>query len=131
MEIFKEFTFDSAHWLPHVPEHHKCRRMHGHTYIVRVYLRGDLHPVLGWVADFADIKAAWKPLEQQLDHRVLNDIPGLENPTAENLAVWIWEKIEPALPLLSKVVVCENRTSGVEYCGDRPSPGEKLQGMNK
>ena len=118
MEIFKEFTFDSAHWLPHVPEDHKCRRMHGHTYIVRIYLRGELHPVLGWVTDFADIKKVWKPLEQQLDHRVLNDIPGLENPTAENLAVWIWERIKPELPLLCKVVVCENRTSGVEYFGE-------------
>jgi len=117
MEIFKEFTFDSAHWLPHVPDDHKCRRMHGHTYIVRLYLSGELHPVLGWVTDFADIKDAWKPLEQQLDHRVLNDVAGLENPTAENLAVWIWQKIKPALPLLSKVLVCENQTSGVEYCG--------------
>lgn len=117
MEIFKEFTFDSAHWLPFVPDDHKCRRMHGHTYIVRLYLRGELHPILGWVTDFADIKAAWKPLEQQLDHRVLNDIPGLENPTAENLALWIWNRLKPQLPLLSKVVVCENQTSGVEYTG--------------
>ncbi len=117
MEIFKEFTFDSAHWLPFVPDDHKCRRMHGHTYIVRLYLQGELHPTLGWVTDFADIKAAWKPLEQQLDHRLLNDIPGLENPTAENLALWIWNRLKPQLPLLSKVMVCENQTSGVEYTG--------------
>jgi 6-pyruvoyltetrahydropterin/6-carboxytetrahydropterin synthase len=74
--------------------------------------------VLGWVTDFADIKDAWRPLEKQLDHKLLNEIPGLENPTAENLAVWIWNHIRPALPQLSKVVVCENQTSGVEYCGE-------------
>jgi len=119
MEIFKEFTFDSAHWLPYVPEDHKCRHLHGHTYIVKLYLRGELHPVLGWVTDFADIKDAWRPLEKQLDHKLLNEIPGLENPTAENLAVWIWNHIQPTLPQLSKVIVCENQTSGVEYCGGR------------
>lgn len=117
MEIFKEFTFDSAHWLPYVPEDHKCRHMHGHTYLVRIYISGPLDPVLGWVMDFADIKKVWKPLEQQLDHKVLNDISGLENPTAENLAIWIWNKVKPQLPLLSKVIVCENATSGVEYTG--------------
>lgn len=118
MEIFKEFTFDSAHWLPYVPENHKCRHMHGHTYLVRIYLKGPLDPKLGWVMDFADIKMVWKPLEQQLDHKVLNDIPGLENPTAENLAIWIWNQVKPQLPLLSKVIVCENATSGVEYTGN-------------
>jgi 6-pyruvoyltetrahydropterin/6-carboxytetrahydropterin synthase len=117
MEIFKEFTFDSAHWLPHVPEDHKCRHMHGHTYLVRIYIKGPLDPVLGWVMDFAEIKKVWKPLEQQLDHKVLNDIPQLENPTAENLSIWIWNRVKPQLPLLSKVIVCENATSGVEYTG--------------
>jgi len=118
MIIFKEFTFDSAHFLPHVPADHKCRHMHGHTYIVKLYIKGTLDPVLGWVTDFADIKDAWRPLEKQLDHKVLNDIPGLENPTAENLAVWIWQHLTSSLPLLHKVVVCENQTSGVEYMGE-------------
>ncbi len=118
MEIFKQFTFDSAHWLPHVPEDHKCRRMHGHTYIVRLYVQGPLEPTLDWVIDFADIKAVWKPLEKRLDHRVLNDIEGLENPTAENLAVWIWRQVKPQLPGLSRVEVCENPNSGVIYRGE-------------
>ena len=118
MEIFKEFTFDSAHFLPHVPEDHKCRRMHGHTYTVTLYISGQLHPKLGWVLDFAEIKSVWKPLEQQLDHRVLNDIPGLENPTAENLAIWIWRKVKPQIPYLSRVKVCENPTNGVIYRGE-------------
>ncbi len=118
MIVFKEFTFDSAHFLPHVPEGHKCRRMHGHTYRVRVYVQGPLHPQLGWVLDFADIKAAWKPLEEMLDHRVLNDIPGLENSTAENLAIWIWRKLKPQLSQLFKVEVFENPTNGVIYQGE-------------
>jgi 6-pyruvoyltetrahydropterin/6-carboxytetrahydropterin synthase len=118
MEIFKEFTFDSAHWLPNVPDDHKCKRMHGHTYRVRLYISGALHPQLGWVIDFGDIKKVWAPLEKQLDHRILNDIPGLENPTAENLAIWIWRKVWTEIPNLSKVVVCENPTNGVVYRGE-------------
>ncbi|MCB0606109.1 MAG: 6-carboxytetrahydropterin synthase QueD [Lewinella sp.] len=118
MEIFKEFTFDSAHWLPNVPEDHKCRHMHGHTYIVRLYVSGNLDPQLGWVVDFASVKDVWRPLERILDHKVLNDIKGLENPTAENLAVWIWRKVKPELAGLSKVLVCENATSGVIYRGE-------------
>lgn len=118
MDIFKEFTFDSAHYLPFVSEDHKCRRMHGHTYRVRLYVSGQLHPKLGWVIDFADIKTVWKPIEERLDHQTLNDIPGLENPTAENLAIWIWREVKPQIPYLSKVVVCENMTSGVVYRGE-------------
>mgnify|MGYP000061167903 FL=1 len=118
MEIFKKFTFDSAHFLPYVPEDHKCRRMHGHTYIVRLYIKGELDPKLGWVADFGDVKRIWKPIEERLDHRTLNDIPGLENPTAENLAIWIWRQVKPNLPLLSRVEVCENPNSGVIYQGE-------------
>ncbi len=118
MIVFKEFTFDSAHFLPHVPEDHKCRRMHGHTYRVRLFVSGPLHPELGWVLDFADIKAVWDPIEKQLDHHLLNDIPGLENPTAENLAVWIWRKVKPGIPELHQVEVCENPTNGVVYKGE-------------
>lgn len=123
MEIFKEFTFDSAHYLPYVPDDHKCKRMHGHTYRVKLVISGRLHPRLGWVIDFADIKAVWKPLEKQLDHHVLNDIPGLENPTAENLAIWIWRKVKPGIPHLSRVEVMENPTNGVVYRGEFEQEG--------
>lgn len=118
MEIFKQFTFDSAHWLPYVAEDHKCRRMHGHTYIIRLYVTGDLDPKLGWVADFGDVKAVWKPIEKRLDHHCLNEIEGLENPTAENLSIWIWRQVKPHLPSLSQVQVCENPNSGVIYKGE-------------
>lgn len=94
--ITKRFGFESAHFLPHVPEGHKCRRMHGHSYQVWLHVGGDMDPQLGWIVDFSEVKAAWKSLEQQLDHRLLNDVEGLENPTAENLASWIWERMEHA-----------------------------------
>lgn len=117
MEIIKEFTFDAAHYLPNVPDTHKCKNLHGHTYRVRLCIEGPLDPVLGWVMDFADIKAAWKPLEQQLDHQVLNNIPGMTNTTAEELAMWIYHQLKPALPLLSRVELFETPTSGVIYRG--------------
>ncbi len=118
MEIFKQFTFDSAHWLPNVPDDHKCKNMHGHTYIVRFYVKGALDPKLGWVIDFADLKKVWKPLEKTLDHKCLNDIPELENPTAENIAIWLWRKVKPQLPALSRIDLSENPSSGVIYRGE-------------
>ena len=117
MLIFKSFTFDSAHFLPRVPENHKCRRMHGHTYHLTVYLDGELDSELGWVADFADVKDVVKPLIDALDHRILNDIPGLENPTCEQITLWLWNRIKPELPGLSKIKLMETPTSGSVYTG--------------
>lgn len=118
MIIFKQFSFDSAHFLPFVKEGHKCGRMHGHTYTLTVYLEGDVDPASGWVLDFTDLKEIVNPLVKSLDHRTLNDIPGLENPTSERLAQWFWEKIKPLLPLLSKIEIGETASSGVIYTGD-------------
>jgi 6-pyruvoyltetrahydropterin/6-carboxytetrahydropterin synthase len=117
MEIYKEFTFEAAHCLPNVPDGHKCKRLHGHSFRVEVHVAGPLHPSLGWVMDFADLKAAVKPVVARLDHYYLNDIPGLENPTSEVIARWLWEQLKPVLPELSKVVVKETCTSGSVYCG--------------
>ena len=118
MEIFKEFTFEAAHRLPNVPEKHKCHRLHGHSFRVRIYVEGNLDPKLGWIMDFADIKKAVKPVIDQLDHYYLNEIDGLENPTSEVLAKWIWARLEPALPAISRVEVGETCTSGCVYEGD-------------
>ncbi len=118
MEIFKEFTIEAAHWLPNVPEGHKCRRLHGHSFRIALHVSGPLHPQLGWVMDFAEIKAAYKAIEDQIDHRCLNEVAGLENPTSENLARWLWTRLRPALPLLSKIVVQETCTSGCIYSGE-------------
>lgn len=117
MEIYKEFQFEAAHFLPNLPEDHKCRRMHGHSYRIRLYVGGEVDPHVGWIMDFADIKKAFSPVYLQLDHYVLNDIKGLENPTSENLAKWIWEKTKPLLPELTRVEVMETCTTGCVYVG--------------
>ncbi len=117
MEIFKEFTFEAAHRLPHVIAGHKCGRLHGHSFRVEVHVRGELGAQSGWVIDFADIAEAFGPLRDQLDHHYLNDIEGLSNPTSEVIAMWLWERIHPRLPNLSKVVVRETCTSGCVYVG--------------
>jgi len=116
-ETFKVFQIEAAHRLPRVPPDHKCSRLHGHSFRIEVHVRGPMDPVAGWVVDFADIKAAFDPVFEQLDHRYLNDIPGLENPTSEQLAVWIWKALQSKLMLLSKVVVHETCTSGCIYAG--------------
>src|SRR5437016_12311629 len=118
VEIFKEFTFEAAHRLPNVPPGHKCARLHGHSFRVEIHVTGPVANRTGWVIDFADIVAAMKPLINQLDHYYLNEIDGLENPTSEVLARWIWRRVRPSLPMLSKVVVRETCTSGCAYGGE-------------
>ena len=118
MDIFKIFTIEAAHLLPNVPEGHKCRRLHGHSFRIEVHVSGPVDEQAGWVLDFADVSAAFKPLFTQLDHHYLNEIEGLENPTSENLAKWIWQRLKHDLPGLSKVVVQETCTAGCSYTGD-------------
>jgi 6-pyruvoyltetrahydropterin/6-carboxytetrahydropterin synthase len=117
MDIFKTFRLEAAHRLPNVPAGHKCARLHGHSFAVELQVSGPLGEDTGWVMDFAELKQAFQPLYDRLDHHYLNDIEGLENPTSERLAVWIWERLKPALPLLSAVTVHETCTSGCRYTG--------------
>lgn len=117
MEIYKAFTIEAAHRLPNLPESHKCYRLHGHSFKIEVHVTGEVDQKTGWIMDFADISAAFKPLFERLDHHYLNEIEGLENPTSENLARWIWRQLQPALPLLSSVVVQETCTAGCVYEG--------------
>ena len=118
MEIYKEFHFEAAHRLPNVPEGHKCARLHGHSFHVRIVLAGEIGEQSGWLMDFAEVKKAFAPLHDQLDHRYLNEIPGLENPTSEVIARWIWDRLKQDLPLLSSVEIRETCTSGCIYRGD-------------
>ena len=118
MEIFKTFTFEAAHRLPNVPPGHKCARLHGHSFRVDVHVRGPVQPAAGWVLDFAELTQAFRPLHEQLDHQYLNDIDGLANPTSEHLAMWIWRRLQPALPDLCRIVVQETCTSGCVYHGE-------------
>jgi 6-pyruvoyltetrahydropterin/6-carboxytetrahydropterin synthase len=117
VELRKTFQFEAAHLLPHLPRNHKCRRLHGHSFKVELVVAGDCDPKLGWLIDYADISDAFKPLWQRLDHFYLNEIPGLENPTSENIAVWIWKRLKTKLPLLTEVVVAETCQSRCVYRG--------------
>ena len=118
MEIFKSFSLECAHRLPNVPAGHKCARVHGHSFRVELHVAGPVDPHLGWVMDFADVKRSFEPLFERLDHRYLNDVAGLENPTSETLARWIWRELKPTLPQLARVVVHETCTSGASCSGD-------------
>ncbi len=117
MEVFKEFGFEAAHRLPAVPADHKCARLHGHSFRVRVTVAGPVGEGSGWVVDFADISAACAPVHEALDHRYLNDVPGLENPTSERIAEWIWDRLAGPLPGLAGVEVRETCTAGCIYRG--------------
>jgi 6-pyruvoyltetrahydropterin/6-carboxytetrahydropterin synthase len=115
--IFREFTFEAAHQLPKVPANHKCATMHGHSYRVKILAEGEVNPDLGWFCDWGDIDYHAEDLRGHLDHKTLNTIAGLENPTCENLAAWIWAWLKPRFATLSKVVIYEGPRSGVEYVG--------------
>lgn len=117
VRLSREFTFEAAHRLPLAPSGHKCARLHGHSFRVEVVCAGEVDPRRGWLLDFADIKRAFAPCFEELDHQYLNEIPGLENPTAENLAIWLWRRIKPQLPLLSRIVIAETCATRCEYAG--------------
>jgi 6-pyruvoyltetrahydropterin/6-carboxytetrahydropterin synthase len=117
LELATSFTFEASHQLPHAPEQSKCRRLHGHSWKVEVHVRGPLEEHSGWVVDFDQIKRACEPVYDALDHRHLNDIEGLENPTSEHVALWIWERLNPHIPGLSAIVVHETCTARCTYRG--------------
>jgi 6-pyruvoyltetrahydropterin/6-carboxytetrahydropterin synthase len=118
MEIYKEFIFEAAHRLPNVPAGHKCARLHGHSWRGSIYVRGHVGEHTGWIMDYGEIRRVFQPIFEQLDHNYLNDIGGLENPTSEVLAKWIWRRLKPVLPGLSKVVINETCSSGCIYQGE-------------
>jgi 6-pyruvoyltetrahydropterin/6-carboxytetrahydropterin synthase len=117
IELRKTFQFEAAHKLPNVPADHKCARLHGHSFRVEIVVAGECDPRLGWLMDYADISEAFKPLLDRLDHYYLNEIPGLENATSENLAKWIWDRLKPKLSLLTEIVVAETCVSRCVYRG--------------
>ena len=117
VRLTKTFRFEAAHDLPTFPADHKCRRLHGHSFRFDVVVEGDVDPAKGYLIDYGDIKQVCYRIVKELDHYYLNDIPGLENPTSEMLAVWLWERIMPVLPLLAEIVVYETCTSACHYRG--------------
>lgn len=115
--IFKDFCFEAAHYLPYVSKEHKCGRLHGHSFFVRLKIKGVINKKTGWIIDYADLKLIFKPIYEKLDHNFLNEIPGLENPTSEILSKWIWKRLKPNLPSLYSVTIKETCTSGCIYKG--------------
>ncbi len=131
--IYKSFAAEAAHRLPNVPVGHKCGRLHGHSFQIKLHVGGvprkgretykpwrvggEVDPQAGWVEDFADVKAAFEPIHKSIDHAYLNEIPGLQNPTSENIARWIWDQLKPALCGLVAVEVQETCTCGAIYRG--------------
>jgi len=116
--LAKTFRFEAAHHLPAVPETHRCHRLHGHSYEVEVVITGAIHEDTGWVVDFADISAAFAPVSAALDHRLLNEVAGLENPTSENLARWICLSVSQVVQGVHSVRVSETPTSSCTYFVD-------------
>ena len=118
VRLTKTFTFEAAHLLPTFPEGHKCRRLHGHSFAVEIVVEGEVDPARGYLIDYGDIKEACQPIRKQLDHYYLNEIEGLENPTSENIARWIWQRLKPTLPPLTAIIIHETCTSRCEYRGE-------------
>lgn len=118
MDIFHTFHLEAARRLPRLPDGHPCARLHGHSFRVEVHVSGPLDPELGWVMDFAVLEEAVQGVRARLDHRYLNDLPGLDNPTSEHLAKWLWEALKADLPGLSRIVVQETAHSGCVYTGE-------------
>ena len=118
VRLTKDFTFEAAQTLPKVPSDHKCGRMHGHSFKVEISVEGETDPVTGWFYDHSRISRAMDPLLEQLDHSYLNDIPGLENPTIENMCRWFWERLSPYLPGLAEIVIHETPTARCSYRGN-------------
>jgi 6-pyruvoyltetrahydropterin/6-carboxytetrahydropterin synthase len=117
VRLVHEFRFEAAHRLPKVPPGHKCARLHGHSFKVELCIAGPVNPDTGWLIDFGELHERWTPLYETLDHHYLNDVPGLENPTSEVLAKWIWDKMKPVLPQLQQVTLFETCDARCEYRG--------------
>lgn len=117
VELAKDFRFEAAHYLPKVPEGHKCRRMHGHSFRGEVVVRGAVDPRTGWLIDFGDLKRVMDPILARLDHYLLNEVEGLENPTSEEIAIWMWKRLAPSLPQLYRVTIEETCTTRCIYYG--------------
>lgn len=123
VRLVKQFDFEAAHFLPTFPDGHKCRRLHGHSFRVEVVVEGDVDPAEGYLVDYGDLKAAIEPVRKRVDHYLLNEIEGLENPTSEMIAVWIWDQLIGSIPLLSEVIVHETCTSRCHYQGPDAADG--------
>lgn len=118
VELCRKYRFAAAHYLPRAPEGHKCRHLHGHSYEIEVAVRGDVDPETGWLIDYGEIDKRVRPVVAELDHRTLNEVPGLENATSELLCGWLWERLRDRLPGLFRVSVAETCAAACHYYGE-------------
>lgn len=116
-ELKQHFQIESARFLPKLPKTHPCSQVHGHSFKIVLTLLGDLNPEIGWVMDYHEITKIMTPLLAQLDHKLLNEVPGLENPTSELLAKWLFEKVGAQIPLLKQVSIMETPSTECSYPG--------------
>ncbi len=118
VELVRSYDFSAAHFLPRAPEGHKCRRLHGHSYRLEVAIRGKVDEEVGWLLDYAHIDQAVEPVLAELDHRTLNDVPGLEKATSEVLCRWLWRRLEIVLDGLYRITVAETCGTACTYFGE-------------
>ena len=118
MIVYKKFTIESARSLPNLPNSHPCKKIHGHSFKIIIYIEGKIDTKTGFVIDFHDIEKAFNPLKIKLDHAYLNNIEGLNNPSSENMCKWIWEKLKIKLPGLLKIEIKETNSTGCIYKGE-------------
>ena len=114
-ELRQLFRIESARRLTGLPSDHPCSRLHGHSFQIELTLIGDRQEDTGWVIDYHLISSSVGPVLRQLDHRVLNEVPGLENPTTENLCFWLYEKIKTEIPELVQITVRETPETACSY----------------
>jgi len=121
VRLVREFRFEAAHRLNNVPDGHRCGKLHGHSYQLEITLEGPIDLQSGWLIDFGEIDAVWRPIYDQLDHSLLNELPGLENTTCELLTKWLWDALKPSLPMLKRVALWETKDARCEYDGPSAS----------
>ena len=118
VELTREFSFEAAHRLPNVPRSHKCARMHGHSFRLEVTVAGEVGAGSGWLVDYAEISSVVEPiLREELDHRCLNEVPGLENPTSELICAWLWKRLATLVPGLAAITLAETCAARCTYRG--------------
>lgn len=116
--LAKDYFFEAAQTLPNVPAGHKCGAMHGHSFKLEIVVEGEVNPETGWIYDHARISRAVEPLIDLLDHKYLNEVSGLENPTIELMCAWFWGKLASQLPGLAEIVIHETPTARCIYRGE-------------
>ena len=118
MIIYRTFRIHASRFLPNLEDNHICKRMHGHTFNITVYVNGEIDKKTGFVMDFFELDLfVKKEVIDKIDHKVLNEIKNLENPSSEHLAIFVWDRLVDKVAYLSKIIISEDHGTGIEYSG--------------